>query len=150
MASTIPATRTALTGLLQALQATTLTGVHVGRTGLWKETGQHDAIIVGNATSIDREWPGAGATRFKESFTLPIHVEAFKAGDQLEAVEDRLWALVTIVEQTVIANRLLGNLLIHMLPAGVADGEESGPTDNGRVMARLTLNVECLASVNLA
>lgn len=150
MASSIPAARTGLHDLLNALTATTLTGVHVARTGLWKDVGEHDSIIIGNATDIDREWPGAGATQFKESYLLPVHVAASASGSDLQAVEQRLWDLVTIVEQTAIANRHLGGLLIHMLPAGAREGEESGPTDNSRVIARLTLNLSCLASVVLS
>lgn len=151
MASKIPTARTALVTALRALQdpSEPLEGVDVQRTGEWRDTGVSDAIVVLNARNIDRT-PMLGGTDFAETFTIPVQVIAVQPGEDLEAVETRMWALVTVVEQTVIASQGFGNLLAYARPAGSDDGEESGPTDQQHVVAKLTLNVECESRSTLA
>jgi hypothetical protein len=61
-----------------------------------------------------------------------------------------MWALVTVVEQTIIASGHLGGLLAFARPAGSDEGERSGPSDDTRVAAELVLNVECESRSTLA
>jgi hypothetical protein len=137
MASTIPAARTALHAGLVALQATTLAGVAVYRTGNWKESGEHDLISVLNARDISREYPAAGAAFMTEEYTIPVAVEVYRQGDNLQTVETRLWDLVTIIEGFVLSNGaklgVAGVQRAH--PAGLLPpGEQSGPSASSEDM----------------
>jgi hypothetical protein len=148
MPSSVAATRTSLYTALKALETTTLEGVHVARTGLWKDIPKRETIAVGMPPSKNYDFPGAGATYFKESYTIPVYILAVSGAGDMQVVEDRLAALEAVTQQTVIANHQLGGSLIYMLPAG---GEDIDSWSEGtRNLAVMTLNVECLASVNLA
>lgn len=152
MASTIPAARTALVESLTALTGTgnPLDGVRVVRTGQWKTYRERSLIAVLNARDIRREPRRLGAQRFDEDYVLPVLIETTASGADLEAIEARLWALVTIVEQTVMADMNLAGTVKTALPAGSPDGETSGPADDNNVMAQITINIDCSAHVDLS
>jgi hypothetical protein len=155
VASTIPAARTALHAGLVALQATTLAGVGVNRTGSWDQRADFDVINVLNARNVSREYPASGATFFTEEYTIPVEVQAFGAGDDITAVETRLWALIAIVEAFVIASGggradlgVPGVQTAH--PVGLASpGEESGPTDQDVLLAKGTVEIRVSAIVEV-
>jgi hypothetical protein len=151
MASKIPTARTALITALKALTdpSEPLDGVHVARTGEWRDQGTNEAIVVENARNIERT-PMLGGRDFAERFTIPVRVVAVLGGADLEAVETRMWALVTVVEQTILASGHLGGILVYARPAGSDDGERSGPSDEQNVVAELVLNVECESRSTLA
>ena len=148
MSSTIPAARTFL--YEQLLANEDLSDVFVARTGIWQEKAPMERVEVLNARSIDRE-PRLGGARFRETYTIPVRVTAVRGGDDLETVEDRLWELVSVVEQTVLADGSLGGNVVHAVPAGSDDdGERSGPSENNTIAASLTLEIHCEARATLA
>jgi hypothetical protein len=148
--STIPAARTNLVAGLAALQATTLAGVTVSRTGAWDEMGNFDSIAVLNARDINRAWPMFGFPTFDETYTIPVDVRCFNTGNDVSVVETRMWALITIVESYVLANTTLGVTAIQTaLPEGLLPpGEESGPIENDTLHARGTVSVRVRALVS--
>lgn len=147
--STIPAARTNLTAGLAALQATTLAGVTVSRTGTWDEMGSFDSIGVMNARDINRAWTAFQFATFDESYTIPVAVRCFSTGNDVSVVETRMWALITIVESYVLANTTLGVTAIQTaLPDGLLPpGEESGPAENDTLLARGTISIRVRALV---
>jgi hypothetical protein len=152
MASSVPGARTALYDGLAALTATTLSGVGVYRTGLWQEARATDRIIVLNASGVEREVAAlAQPAPFREEYTLNVSFEVYRSGSGMQFVEDRLWALITIVERYVMANPTLGGALRQALPMNV-DPEQSGPhaSDEDTVVAMATLRIACWARVLLS
>lgn len=156
MSSTIPAARANLVAGLAALQATTLSGVRVDRTGIWDERPEYDRIAVLNARNIQRDWSaGLGQQRLEEMYDLPVTVETFLPGDDITAAETRLWVLVGIVEKYVLGSGgtripTLGGAVRVATPIGAPDGEESGPVDDKTVVARVTVLIRCEARVDLS
>lgn len=148
MASSIPTARTSLVTILEALQATTLAGVAVIRSGTAKPR-DTEIIVVQNATQITRDPINLGGFRFDERYLIPVRVEVFKKGADIQAAETRMWQLVTIVEQAVMATKTLAGAVSSALPDGIPEGEDSGPVDDRSVAAGLTLNVACWAQVTL-
>lgn len=146
MASTIPAARTWLVAALAADPG--LDGVVVARTGLWDDIPQLERIEVRNASSISRERRAMGGA-ITETYAIPVYIEAVSHGLDLEATENRLWALVAAVERVVEDDHTFGGLLVSALPAGAPDGEESGSASDGRFAARITLSIDCQAVVRL-
>ena len=152
MASSVPAARTALHEGLAALTGVSepLEGVGIYRTGLWKEAQAHDRITVGNARDVQRQVAALSTqTPMDEEYTLLVMFEVYRTGDDLEFVEDRLWALITAVEQFVMADKTLNNTVRRALPAGV--DEQSGPssTDEDTLLAMATLQIDVQARVFL-
>lgn len=147
--STIPAARTNLVAGLAALQATTLAGVTVSRTGAWDEPGSFDSIAVLNARDIRRRWPSFGFTTFDETYTIPVDVRCFSTGADVSVVEARLWTLITIVESYVLTSGNLGVPAIQTaLPEGLLPpGEESGPMGDDTLLASGTVDVQVRALV---
>jgi hypothetical protein len=153
MASSVPAARTALYEGLAALTGTgePLENVGVYRTGLWKETQAHDRVVVLNASGVDREVAAlARPAPFREDYTLNVAFEVYRSGDGMQVVEDRLWELITAVEQYVMANPTLGGAVSQALPMRV-EPEQSGPhaSDEDSVLAMATLRIACWARVLL-
>jgi hypothetical protein len=153
MASSVPAARTALYNGLAALTgpAEPLEGVGVYRTGLWKEASASDRVTVLNASGVEREVAAlARPAPFREEYTLNVAFEVYRGGDGMQFVEDRLWALITAVEQYVMANPTLGGAVNQALPMRV-DPEQSGPhaSDEDTVLAMATLRLACWARVLL-
>ena len=152
MASSIPGARTNLVAALEALQGTgeALEGVAVIRSGSAKARPDRETITVLNARRIEREGMLSRGRRFQERYTIPVHVLVIQAGDDIQAAETRLWALVTIVEQTALASGTFDPTEIaDVSPAGSDEGEQSGVFDDRKVFAELTLNVEFDARVTL-
>ena len=152
MASSIPTARTNLYTGLQALAAPAqpLAGVGVYRTGLWKEAGEHDRIIIGNARDINRDVAAlARPAPFREEFAILVNFEVYRTGNDLGFVEDRLWDVITEVEQYVMANTTLAGAVSQALPGRV--DEQSGPSSNDEdtLLAMATLRLDCWARVFL-
>ena len=152
MASSVPTARTNLyTGLL-ALTADgqPLDNVGVYRTGLWKEAQAHDRIVILNAREVRREVMALSPqTPMREEYTLNVAVEVYRQGDGMQVVEDRLWAIITEVEQYVMSNKTLSGAVMQALPMQV--DEQSGPsaTDEDTALAMATLQIQCRARVFL-
>lgn len=149
MPTTIPSARTWLYDQLVALQGTTLAGVHVARSGIWKDTPEKDTIEVLNARAPTFTARRLGALQYDEEYTIPVRVAVTGPEGDLEVVEDRLWDLVTIIAGLVITEHRLGGLVQQAQP-GASDDEASGPMSEGGDFATFTLNVDVLAHVNLA
>jgi hypothetical protein len=153
MASSVPAARTALHEGLVALTGASqpLEGVGVYRTGLWRDSRTHDRITVLNARDILRDVAAlARPAPFREEYALIVSFEVYRQGDNMEFIEDRLWALITAVEQYVMANPTLGGAVNQAIPGGV--DEQSGPdaSDEDTVLAMATLQLDCWARVLLS
>lgn len=148
MASSIPAVRTFIADGLLALQATTLEGVDVVRTGKWDTSAEYERVQVLNAVDIDRQ--PRGFNRQDETYTVPIAIEATLDGDDLEAVENRLWDIVSAVETWLLANKQLGGApVVNAYPNGF-DDEQSGPGQSEDVVVAQTtfrLRVEAILSL---
>lgn len=152
MASSVPAARANLYTGLTALTATgqPLEGVGVYRTGLWAEERAPDRIVIANAVDITREVAAlARPAPFREDFTLIVRFEVYRTGNDVGYVEDRLWDLITGVEQYVMANPTLAGAVRQALP-GTVD-EQSGPSSNDEdtLLAMATLRLECWTHVLL-
>lgn len=152
MASSIPAARanlyTGLTALTVAAQP--LEGVGVYRTGMWMEERAHDRVVIGNARDISRDTAAlAIPAPFREEFAILVNFEVYRTGNDIGFVEDRLWDLITIVEQYVMANPTLAGAINKVLPSSV--DEQSGPSSNDEdtLLAMATLRLECWARVHL-
>jgi hypothetical protein len=152
MASSVPDARAALYTGLTGLQgaAEPLEGVGVYRTGLWRDVSARDRIIIGNARDVQREVAAlARPAPFREQFELLIQFEVYRRGDDIGFVEDRLWELITAVEQHVMADPTLNGSVSQCLPGGV--DEQAGPSqqDEDTVISMATLRLECWARVLL-
>ena len=154
MASAVPAARSALYTSLSALTAVgqPLENVGVYRTGLWREARQSDRVTLLNAVDIRREVAALATTApFREEFTLQVAVEVYRKGpaDDIDVVEDRLWAIITEVEQLVMSDRTLGGAVRQAMPGDV--NEQSGPSGNDEdtLVAFATLQIDCWARVFL-
>lgn len=147
MASSIPGARSGLIALLKAQSGSTLSGVAIGRGS--ENLAGRESITVDDAIEITREhYLGADNTR--ENFTLPVRVEAIQAGNDFEAVEARMWQLMSVLEKTVLLNQDLSGAVDSATPAGIPDGVQSGPLDDRSVAAGATIRIECFAVVQLA
>jgi hypothetical protein len=151
MASSVPAARTALYDGLLTLRgpAEPLEGVGVYRTGVWQQSGANDRILILNATDIRRDVVAlATSTPFREEFTLNVAVEVYRRGpaEDVDVVEDRLWALITAVEQYVMSDKTLGGAVSKCVPADV--NEQAGPSSESEdtVLAMATLRLECMTA----
>ena len=152
MASSIPGARTALYAGLAALTGASepLEGAGVYRTGLWREERAPDRIIVANAVDVERDVMAlARPAPFREEFALLVQFEVYRSGDDVGYVEDRLWDLITAVEQYVMGDPTLGGAVSQALPAGVS--EQAGPSanDEDTLIGLATLRLECWARVHL-
>lgn len=151
MSSSIPTARSALVAMLEALTGAGegLEGVHVARTGVWKEQPQDDYVEVLNAREIERE-RRLGGLQVAETYDLPVRVRCYDRGADLEAVELRLWERVTAVEGAVLADNRLGGAVSYCNPAQMPDGERSGPADGNTVFAEITMHFNVGARPSLA
>lgn len=152
MASSVPTARANLYTGLAALTGTgqPLEGAGVYRTGLWVEQQAHDRIIVANAVDIAREVAALSPqTPMWEQYTLLVNFEVYRTGNDIGFVEDRLWDLITAVEQYVMGNKTLSGAVLKALP-GDAD-EQSGPSlnDEDTLLAMAVLRINCEAKVYL-
>jgi hypothetical protein len=152
MASSVPTARANLHTGLSALTgaALSLEGVGVYRTGMWGEDRSHDRIVIANAVDINRDVHAlARPAPFREEFALLVNFEVYRTGNDLAFVEDRLWDLITVVEQYVMANPTLAGAVSQALPGSV--DEQSGPStaDEDTLLAMATLRLDCWARVFL-
>jgi hypothetical protein len=152
MASSIPGSRTNLYAGLTALTGASepLEGVGVYRTGLWKEERAADRIIVANAVDIERDVMAlAIPAPFREEFALLVQFEVYRTGDDVGYVEDRLWDLITAVEQHVMGDKTLAGAVNQAIPGTVE--ERSGPSanDEDTLIGMATLRLDCWARVHL-
>lgn len=150
MASSIPGARTNLVALLEALTGTgeVLAGVSVIRSGTGKPTGR-EFVTIRNAVDIRRA-QRLGGRQVMETYTIPVAIEIVRAGDDVEAVETRMWDLATAIEIAVGDDRGLNGTVESAVNGDIPDGEQSGVTDDRKVFATITLHIDCTASVRLA
>jgi hypothetical protein len=152
MASSIPAARTYLYELVDALTAEgeALEGVGVYRTGLWREAAPRDRVMLMNAIDIRRDWGHIGRRSMDENYAIQIDVQVYRSGSDLETIEDRLWAIATAIERAIVEDYTLGGTVRRATPAGAPGGATAGPTqeDNDVLMAQSTLRIDCFAQVN--
>lgn len=152
MASSVPNARTNLYTGLAALTgpAESLEGVGVYRTGLWREQQARDRVIIGNARDINRDVAAlARPAPFREEFYILVSFEVYRTGNDVGFVEDRLWDLITVVEQFVMADPTLAGAVNKATPGRV--DEQSGPSGNDEdtVLAMASLRLVCWAKVLL-
>ena len=152
MASSIPTARTNLYTGLAGLTGSgePLEGVGVYRTGLWREQRAHDRVVIGNARDVNRDVAAlARPAPFREEFNILVNFEVYRAGNDLGFVEDRLWDLITAVEQFVMADHTLAGAVSKAVPGRV--DEQSGPSSNDEdmLLAMATLRLVCWAKVFL-
>jgi hypothetical protein len=154
MASSVPGARTALYNGLLTLRdpAEPLEGVGVYRTGLWKQSGAHDRVIVMNARNVERDVRAlARPAPFHEEYVLEVGFEVYRRGPEtdVDVVEDRLWALITAVEQYVMANEKLGGAVNKVTPGRVQPSAGPSPEDDDTIMASAVLDLAIWARVFL-
>lgn len=150
MASSIPAARSSLVALLEALTDTgeSLEGVKIVHLGSAKNQSR-EMVTVLAATDVSREWVILGRRTVTERFTIPVKVEVMQAGDNINAVASRAWALVTAVEQAVMADMTLAGSVKQAKPGDLPDGENPGVAGDRDLFMELIVNVDCLAQSDL-
>lgn len=130
-ASTIPAAKTALLAAITARPA--LAGVHVAWGIPAELPSEHERIYVGDAIEVDRSYvnvgAGSAAIKLDEDYTLQVHVETFAGGNEQQATELRLWALVAEVEAAVRSDLTLAGTVRVARPG--ANDSKTLPTDDG-------------------
>ncbi len=143
-ASTIPAAKAALLALIAARADLVTDAVHVA----WGIPGEVPAaaerIYVGDVIDVGRVWAALGLQRMDETYTLQVHVETWRGGDEQTATEERLWVLVNEVEQAVRADLKLSNT-VRVAQPGRIDAS-TFPTDGGWV-ANATVRFVCQARI---
>jgi hypothetical protein len=154
MASSIPGARLALYNALRDLNGSSLNGVRVDLTGTWTEQAEKEVIVVQDARDIDRRAAQLGAQRFSETYTIPVLVEVVYPGKDILAASTRLWQLIAIVEQTVMAD-VKGTQQVftrptRVLPGGIPAGEHTNPLNDRALLSTATLNLACESHVSLA
>lgn len=144
--STIPAVKGALLAILQAVGG--LSGVLVDRGVPAEPPPQNERVYVDNAVEIVREWAGIGQYRLDEEYVIRIPVEVYLPGDDQAACEDRMWEIVALVEQAIIADLTLNGILTgpgHAKPAGCEDQNSFAAPDGW--ISHTVLRIDCKARI---
>ena len=144
--STIPAAKGALLTILQGVSG--LSGVLVARGVPADPPPQAERVYVDNATDIEREWAGLGQFKLYEEYTVRIPVEVYLAGNDQLACEDRMWEIVALVEQAVLADLTLNGILDgpgHAKPAGCEDQNSFAAPDGW--ISHTVLRIDCKARI---
>jgi hypothetical protein len=155
--STIPQAKAQMLTTLSAVGG--LTGVLVAR-GLPppdKPTPDLERVYINNAVDIVRDWMMVGRRRLDESYTVRIHVEVFQYDPDSDPVnqaicEDRMWAIVALVEQAVIADLTLAGILNGNTerPTGVKPGgieDENSFVNGDGWISHAVLRIDCAARI---
>ena len=144
--STIPSAKAAILTALQA--AGGLAGVLVARGVPAEPPPQPERVYVDNAVDIERDWAGLGQLKQYEEYTVRIPIEVYQHGDDQAACEDRMWALVAVVEQAILADLTLNTVLAgpgHAQPAGIEDQNSFAAPDGW--VSHTVLRIDCKARI---
>jgi hypothetical protein len=148
--STVPGVKAALEAGLQGIGG--LAGVLVRRGMPATQPPEPERVYIDNAVDMSREWMMLGRMRLDESYTIRVPIEVYKNGDDQTACEDRMWTIVALVEQFVIADVTLGGLLkgntdrpSGMKPDG-PDEQNSFATPEGW-FSQAVLRIDCAARI---
>lgn len=138
--STIPRAKAALLALLTARAG--LAGVSLG----WDRSAElqavTDRIYLFDTIEHHRDWVVLGPRRIDEEYTLQVVVDTFGNGTDPTTTEERLWELVSEVEQAVITDIEIGDTVRQSKPDGVTSSLV--PTDEGWI-ASATVRIVCEA-----
>ena len=149
MATSIPQAHEWLYDALTALQATTLSGVHVAKFGVWKDTPEKDTIEVLGVVQPAFTPRRIGQLSYDEEYVIPVRIATTGAGGDLAVVHARLWEYVSIVAGTVIGAHRMGGAVIRALPGTSDDDPQIGPLSEGGDFATYTLNIDVMNHVDL-
>jgi hypothetical protein len=148
--STIPGVKAALLVGLQGVGG--LAGVLVRRGMPAAQPPEAERVYVDNVTDMSREWMMVGRMRLDESYTIEIPVEVYQDGDDQAACEDRLWEIIALIEQFVVADTTCGGRLngntdrpSGMKPDG-PDSQNSFATPEGW-FSHAVLRIDCAARI---
>lgn len=150
MPPSVPTARTNILATLTALQATTLSGVAVARTDVWGARPEREFVIVRPAEDITWEWQNLGngpASRMEERYTIPIRVEVFSSTQDVAVAEARRWTVANTVLQALLTDVTLGGAVHYFSPG--SPSEDTQPIDETRIVAGLTVNLDCFAQSSL-
>lgn len=151
MPPSVPTARTNILATLTALQASSLSGVAVVRSAVYRDRPEREFVIVRAAEGITWEWQNLGngpSSRMEERYTIPIRVEVFTSEQDLPAAETRRWTIANVVLQALMADVTLGGL-IHYFAASSPDEEEPQPVSETVLSAAMTVNLDCYAQSSL-
>jgi hypothetical protein len=140
--STIPRAKAALKALLEARPG--LAGVTVGWDRSAETMQATDRVYLFDTIEHTRDWVVLGPRRIDEDYTLQVVVNTFGSGDAPTTTEERLWELVSEVEQAVIANIEIGGTVRQSKPDGTTSSLV--PTDEGWI-ASATVRIACEARI---
>lgn len=144
--STIPAVKAALLTILQGVSG--LSTVHVARGVPVDPAPNPERVYIDNAVEISREWAGIGQYRLDEEYTVRIPVEVYLPGNDQPACEDRMWEIVALVEQAILADLTLNGILDgpgHAKPAGCEDQNSFAAPDGW--ISHTVLRIDCKARI---
>lgn len=146
--STAPAAKVALLGLLNA--AAGLDGVQVSYTHPGVSVEQESIFFL--RTILDEVARSLGQQKRRESYIIEVVVTVARDGDDAQAAEERMWALVTEVENVLrpplgpggAVSATLGGAL--NLWAEVEHVEQTPFIEAGQRVSEAIVNVRCRAS----
>lgn len=70
-----------------------------------------EAVYIGDAQDVTREWAQIGQYRIDESYNLHVLVEVYREGTDEQGTEERMWEIVARVERAVVADLTLAGVL---------------------------------------
>lgn len=108
--STLPAVKAAAVSALQA--AAGLAGVQV--TYGWPDDAKREHVFIGGTSEDTQEWSAIGARQREEIYGLELVIVAWKPGATQQAMTERAFVLLGVVETT-----LRNDPTLALAPAGV-------------------------------
>jgi hypothetical protein len=144
--STIPAVKGALLTILQGIGG--LAGVLVVRGVPAEQPRESERVYIDNAVDIEREWAGIGTFKLAEEYTVRIPVEVYLPGNDQSGCEDRMWEIVALVEQAILADLTLNGILDgpgHAKPAGCEDQNSFAAPEGW--LSHTVLRIDCKARI---
>jgi len=144
--STVPAVKGALLTILQGIGG--LSGVLVARGVPAEPPPQSERVYIDNAVEINREWAGIGQFKLDEEYIVRIPIEVYQPGNDQPACEDRMWQIVALIEQAIIADLTLNGILDgpgHAKPAGCEDQNSFAAPDGW--ISHTVLRIDCKARI---
>ncbi len=108
-----------------------------------------EAVYIGDARRVSRQWAAIGQFRVDESYGLYLLVEVHREGNEEQATEERMWEIAGAVELAILEDLTLAGILGgpgHAKPGEVEP--RSVPFDAGwHAMVALTIDVKARLSV---
>jgi hypothetical protein len=144
--STVPAVKVALLTIIQGIGG--LSGVLVARGVPAEPPPEQERVYIDNAVEINREWAGIGQFKLDEEYIVRIPIEVYQPGNDQPACEDRMWQIVALIEQAVIADLTLNGILDgpgHAKPAGCEDQNSFAAPDGW--ISHTVLRIDCKARI---